>query len=193
MVNWKLEEDRKMLIVSRIQSGLLWARAQAVLEHFPWDSLQKSLLLSVATTPNPTNPQVPLHGPPPAAYTGPPPPPRPTATAPQCNGPSRSKPGSPPAPTAPTSAATTAKPGNPSTTAKPGNPSTTVIGTPCLCRSLSDPTDALPDSTPPSVSIAKTPSDFTPFDLAQPNFTDRKSTRLNSSHANISYAVFCLK
>ena len=23
--------------------------------------------------------------------------------------------------------------------------------------------------------------------------TDRKSTRLNSSHANISYAVFCLK
>src|SRR3712207_7301692 len=27
-------------------------------------------------------------------------------------------------------------------------------------------------------------------DLVQP---DRKSTRLNSSHANISYAVFCLK
>src|SRR3712207_8813541 len=25
------------------------------------------------------------------------------------------------------------------------------------------------------------------------NFADRKSTRLNSSHANISYAVFCLK
>src|SRR3712207_8419446 len=25
------------------------------------------------------------------------------------------------------------------------------------------------------------------------NFIDRKSTRLNSSHANISYAVFCLK
>src|SRR5258707_5938115 len=24
-------------------------------------------------------------------------------------------------------------------------------------------------------------------------WTDRKSTRLNSSHANISYAVFCLK
>src|SRR3712207_8904442 len=24
-------------------------------------------------------------------------------------------------------------------------------------------------------------------------FTDRKSTRLNSSHANISYAAFCLK
>src|SRR3712207_7637280 len=26
-----------------------------------------------------------------------------------------------------------------------------------------------------------------------PNRLDRKSTRLNSSHANISYAVFCLK
>src|SRR5258707_5205915 len=27
----------------------------------------------------------------------------------------------------------------------------------------------------------------------QPRAGDRKSTRLNSSHANISYAVFCLK
>src|SRR3712207_8777979 len=27
----------------------------------------------------------------------------------------------------------------------------------------------------------------------QKNVGDRKSTRLNSSHANISYAVFCLK
>src|SRR3712207_7832732 len=29
--------------------------------------------------------------------------------------------------------------------------------------------------------------------LFHENWTDRKSTRLNSSHANISYAVFCLK
>src|SRR3712207_6932221 len=29
--------------------------------------------------------------------------------------------------------------------------------------------------------------------LAHPAASDRKSTRLNSSHANISYAVFCLK
>src|SRR5947209_9561892 len=29
--------------------------------------------------------------------------------------------------------------------------------------------------------------------LAATLFLDRKSTRLNSSHANISYAVFCLK
>src|SRR3712207_8945595 len=32
-----------------------------------------------------------------------------------------------------------------------------------------------------------------PRDHVQPAFPDRKSTRLNSSHANISYAVFCLK
>src|SRR3712207_7738464 len=29
--------------------------------------------------------------------------------------------------------------------------------------------------------------------LAPTDLKDRKSTRLNSSHANISYAVFCLK
>src|SRR3712207_7428803 len=29
--------------------------------------------------------------------------------------------------------------------------------------------------------------------LAEADLEDRKSTRLNSSHANISYAVFCLK
>src|SRR3712207_7697757 len=31
------------------------------------------------------------------------------------------------------------------------------------------------------------------FDLVDASGRDRKSTRLNSSHANISYAVFCLK
>src|SRR3712207_1199532 len=31
------------------------------------------------------------------------------------------------------------------------------------------------------------------MDLSQAEAVDRKSTRLNSSHANISYAVFCLK
>src|SRR5688572_31226703 len=29
--------------------------------------------------------------------------------------------------------------------------------------------------------------------LSSPAFRDRKSTRLNSSHSQISYAVFCLK
>src|SRR3712207_8786227 len=32
-----------------------------------------------------------------------------------------------------------------------------------------------------------------PEGLPPPGRQDRKSTRLNSSHANISYAVFCLK
>src|SRR3712207_7413604 len=35
------------------------------------------------------------------------------------------------------------------------------------------------------------PGDGAPHLLAK--LVDRKSTRLNSSHANISYAVFCLK
>src|SRR5258707_7930483 len=34
---------------------------------------------------------------------------------------------------------------------------------------------------------------FQIFICERRNFLDRKSTRLNSSHANISYAVFCLK
>src|SRR3712207_7346136 len=32
-----------------------------------------------------------------------------------------------------------------------------------------------------------------PPDVSREESRDRKSTRLNSSHANISYAVFCLK
>src|SRR3712207_8785805 len=35
--------------------------------------------------------------------------------------------------------------------------------------------------------------DLTVLVRPQPDGLDRKSTRLNSSHANISYAVFCLK
>src|SRR3712207_8824313 len=35
--------------------------------------------------------------------------------------------------------------------------------------------------------------DVAPAALARDVLEDRKSTRLNSSHANISYAVFCLK
>src|SRR3712207_6849078 len=31
------------------------------------------------------------------------------------------------------------------------------------------------------------------YQAGRERFRDRKSTRLNSSHANISYAVFCLK
>src|SRR3712207_6939705 len=48
---------------------------------------------------------------------------------------------------------------------------------PCACPSHEDP------SPPPSAPTS-------PPDVCR---QDRKSTRLNSSHANISYAVFCLK
>src|SRR3712207_7286788 len=40
---------------------------------------------------------------------------------------------------------------------------------------------------PPELSLGTGEGPFAPHDR------DRKSTRLNSSHANISYAVFCLK
>src|SRR3712207_7943886 len=38
--------------------------------------------------------------------------------------------------------------------------------------------------------LARAPEELHPTEMPQ---QDRKSTRLNSSHANISYAVFCLK
>src|ERR1039457_7521515 len=42
--------------------------------------------------------------------------------------------------------------------------------------------------------LSPCPSLFHSFALCQPaSMTDRKSTRLNSSHLVISYAVFCLK
>src|SRR3712207_8436943 len=37
------------------------------------------------------------------------------------------------------------------------------------------------------------PPSISPVFEPEPIEVDRKSTRLNSSHANISYAVFCLK
>src|SRR3712207_9260862 len=58
----------------------------------------------------------------------------------------------------------------------------------------------LPSSAPaaPSVPLFGGPSLLPPAPVSEgplePLHTpDRKSTRLNSSHANISYAVFCLK
>src|SRR3712207_7028803 len=49
------------------------------------------------------------------------------------------------------------------------------------------PTPANPGDTTSNVNLS--------FDVNKiaTDFLDRKSTRLNSSHANISYAVFCLK
>src|SRR3712207_7609815 len=51
---------------------------------------------------------------------------------------------------------------------------------------------ALPRGGPPGRYVDR-PADQRPADgVHRPLPVDRKSTRLNSSHANISYAVFCL-
>src|SRR3712207_8964272 len=44
----------------------------------------------------------------------------------------------------------------------------------------------------PKILILDEPSNGLDIE-AKSDLVDRKSTRLNSSHANISYAVFCLK
>src|SRR3712207_7272708 len=45
----------------------------------------------------------------------------------------------------------------------------------------------------PSMGISPVLTERIYETIAEINRQDRKSTRLNSSHANISYAVFCLK
>src|SRR3712207_8445067 len=52
-------------------------------------------------------------------------------------------------------------------------------------------TSAKPTAPPSAAKSASRPADFATSPSHSPQ--DRKSTRLNSSHANISYAVFCLK
>src|SRR5437763_7252859 len=54
--------------------------------------------------------------------------------------------------------------------------------------------DALPISSPPGRG-AETSRSTAPYTIrpARTSSVDRKSTRLNSSHRCISYAVFCLK
>src|SRR5258707_7188568 len=42
-------------------------------------------------------------------------------------------------------------------------------------------------------NFVRAEGEWKPATLPGVPFVDRKSTRLNSSHANISYAVFCLK
>src|SRR3712207_6848427 len=64
-----------------------------------------------------------------------------------------------------------------------------------FCRSCLSPDDGPWASRNIRVSARRRGPHFTLLDL-RPRlrwFLDRKSTRLNSSHANISYAVFCLK
>src|SRR2546430_11944612 len=50
----------------------------------------------------------------------------------------------------------------------------------------------MPSTAPSSISHERTPIQ-TPWEERPPGTPDRKSTRLNSSHSQISYAVFCLK
>src|SRR3712207_8172516 len=45
----------------------------------------------------------------------------------------------------------------------------------------------------PPLKLSPATSSSTMMPSTTDRFRDRKSTRLNSSHANISYAVFCLK
>src|SRR3989442_7234702 len=47
------------------------------------------------------------------------------------------------------------------------------------------------DATPAFVSALPAPA--APYNAIEETKADRKSTRLNSSHVRISYAVFCLK
>src|SRR3712207_7326171 len=75
-------------------------------------------------------------------------------------------------------------------------PRSTLFPYTTLFRSLSSAVSSVMSS-----GIMKTDQTASMFDgsvshslKSAPNFfVDRKSTRLNSSHANISYAVFCLK
>src|SRR5258707_2855664 len=77
-------------------------------------------------------------------------------------------------------------------------PYTTLFRSPASTRPLAP---RLPQSTQASAALShlSVPVGSGNTDLALadahvwPVLPDRKSTRLNSSHANISYAVFCLK
>src|SRR5258707_5242230 len=72
-------------------------------------------------------------------------------------------------------------------------PRSTLFPYTTLFRSLHDNEKGL-ELKPPISECCRTAPPIVVFDQAG-NLVeqDRKSTRLNSSHANISYAVFCLK
>src|SRR2546427_3727403 len=68
-------------------------------------------------------------------------------------------------------------------------PRSTLFPYTTLFRSRSEPIESLPGHARLTVdrTVARA------RELAQLGVGDRKSTRLNSSHSQISYAVFCLK
>src|SRR3712207_8052343 len=53
--------------------------------------------------------------------------------------------------------------------------------------------DSRKDNSSSDITLFARGSHYRGLGLERVSFRDRKSTRLNSSHANISYAVFCLK
>src|SRR3989442_6399053 len=71
-------------------------------------------------------------------------------------------------------------------------PRSTLFPYPTLFRSLRRPWD---DDEPQPLEVPRRLREHREFDRDRPEHDpgDRKSTRLNSSHVRISYAVFCLK
>src|SRR3712207_8506550 len=76
-------------------------------------------------------------------------------------------------------------------------PRSTLFPYTTLFRSFENPSDLTRGALLASVGLASRRIRARPARGADPKAAygrlDRKSTRLNSSHANISYAVFCLK
>src|SRR3712207_8201454 len=70
-------------------------------------------------------------------------------------------------------------------------PRSTLFPYTTLFRSVPDRAPSLETTRRPEGDLG--PRDLHGFVTFPSRTTDRKSTRLNSSHANISYAVFCLK
>src|SRR6266480_4566264 len=72
-----------------------------------------------------------------------------------------------------------------------GDPAVVRHGAAARATPEHDATGATSDRDPAVVGRAKVVEPLAP--IRDPQLRDRKSTRLNSSHMSISYAVFCLK
>src|SRR3712207_7447335 len=72
-------------------------------------------------------------------------------------------------------------------------PYTTLFRSGLILYDIEDETDRNPAQRPFPFMPTLDPADYLADHLTAWPAPDRKSTRLNSSHANISYAVFCLK
>src|SRR5438128_6291707 len=68
----------------------------------------------------------------------------------------------------------------------------TLSPAPATTNAVAVETLKVPDASPPVPQVSTSISRSVPVSAATGHL-DRKSTRLNSSHGSISYAVFCLK